>query len=69
MWECVTVEVGFEVSFAQAIYSVTHSSLPVGLRPEGQDVGLSALSPAPHLHVIMSTMIMTYTSETVSYPS
>jgi hypothetical protein len=40
------MEVGFGVSYAQAIPSVAHSFL---LMPVDQDVELSALSPAPCL--------------------
>ena len=43
--KCVTVEVGFEVSYAQAMPSVTHSLL---LLPADQDTELLAF-PAPCL--------------------
>ena len=62
MWpwrNCVTVGVGFEVSYAQAMPSVTHSLL---LLSADQDVELSAPSPAPfaacHHAAMLPTMMI-----------
>jgi hypothetical protein len=62
--KCVTVGVGFEVSYAQAMTTVTHSLL---LLPADQDVELSAPSLAPCLPVCCHTShIDDKSSETVS---